>query len=258
VIQYPKISPVILSIGPIQIRWYGMMYLAAFGIAYWMMHRLAARKHTAFSGERIADLLLYAALGVVIGGRLGYVLFYNLPYYLENPLEFFALWHGGLSFHGGFLGVLLAGYLFVKRYGLSFYEVADIVIIPVPIGLGLGRVGNFINGELFGRPTHVPWCMVFPQGGAICRHPSQVYEALLEGVVLFVCLWLLNRKTPPPGVLFWSFIGLYGLFRFLVEFTREPDPQLGLIAGPFSMGQMLSFPLAMLGFWMVWRRWRAA
>jgi phosphatidylglycerol:prolipoprotein diacylglycerol transferase len=255
-IPYPNISPVIISLGPIQVRWYGMMYLIGFGVAYWLMRRTAARWATEFGGERIMDFLVYAALGVVIGGRLGYVLFYNPMYYLEHPLEIFALWHGGLSFHGGFLGVILAGYLFVRRHGFSFYEVADLVVIAAPIGVGLGRIGNFINGELFGRPSQVPWCMVFPEGGPVCRHPSQLYEAFLEGLVMFVCLWFLSRRPRPRGVLLWSFVSLYGLFRFLVEFTREPDPQLGLIIGPFSMGQLLSLPMALFGVWMALRRWR--
>ncbi len=175
-----------------------------------------------------------------------------MGYYLDHPLEVFAIWHGGLSFHGGFVGVILAGMFFLRRHGLGFYEVADMVVVPVPIGLGLGRIGNFINGELVGRPTHATWCMVF-SAGDVCRHPSQLYEALLEGGVLFAALWILSRRPRPPGVIFWSFVGLYGLFRFLVEFFRQPDPQLGLILGPFSMGQMLSMPMFLLGAAMVWR-----
>jgi len=253
-IPYPNISPVIVSLGPLQLRWYGTMYLLGFLVGYWFLKRLTARWATGFRGDLILDFLAYAALGIVVGGRLGYVLIYNLPYYLQHPLEVFAVWHGGLSFHGGFVGVALAGWWFVRRHGLRLYEVADPVVIPLPIALGLGRIGNFINGELFGRPTEVPWCMVFPQGGPVCRHPSQLYEAFLEGLVLFLCMWLLGRTPRPPGLVFWGFVGLYGICRFLVEFTRGPDPQLGLILGPLSMGQVLSLPMVILGAWMVWRK----
>jgi phosphatidylglycerol:prolipoprotein diacylglycerol transferase len=255
-IPYPHIPPEIISIGPIRIRWYGMMYLLGFGFGYWLLKRLASRRNTRFKGPLILDFFAYAALGILVGGRLGYILIYNLSYYLSSPLEILAIWHGGLSFHGGFVGVVLAGWWFARRHGLTLYEVADMVVVPLPVALGLGRIGNFINGELFGRPTSVPWCMVFPQGGPACRHPSQLYEAFLEGLVLFVCMWILGRRPRPPGVVFWSFVGLYGLFRFLVEFTREPDPQLGFILGPFSMGQLLSLPMLLLGGWMAWRRWK--
>jgi phosphatidylglycerol:prolipoprotein diacylglycerol transferase len=251
-IPYPDIPPVIFRIGPFQVRWYGMMYLLGFAVGYALLKYLAARRQTPFRGALILDFLTYAALGIVVGGRLGYVLIYNLPYYLAHPLEVFALWHGGLSFHGGFAGVILASTVFLKRHGLNFYDVADLVVVPLPIALGFGRIGNFINGELYGRPTDLPWCMVFPQGGDLCRHPSQLYEALLEGVILFVLMWLIGRKPRSRGVVFWSFVGLYGLFRFIVEFFRAPDPQLGLILGPLSMGQLLSLPMACVGAVMVW------
>jgi phosphatidylglycerol---prolipoprotein diacylglyceryl transferase len=254
VILYPNISPVIVSLGPVQLRWYGTMYLLGFLAAYWFLKRFTAKRSGSFEGERILDFLAYAALGIVVGGRLGYVLLYNIGYYIQHPLEVFALWHGGLSFHGGFIGVALTGWWFARRNGLSLYEIADAVVIPLPIGLGLGRIGNFINGELFGRPTEVPWCMVFPQGGPACRHPSQLYEALLEGVVLFLCMWGLGRTPRPTGVMLWSFVALYGTCRFLVEFTRMPDPQLGLLLGPLTMGQLLSAPMAILGGCMVWRK----
>jgi phosphatidylglycerol:prolipoprotein diacylglycerol transferase len=234
-----------------------MMYLAGFAVGYFILRHLTSRRETAFKRDQIVDFLTYAALGVVVGGRLGYVLFYNLGHYLSHPLDVFALWHGGLSFHGGFVGVILVGAWFARRRGLTFYDIADLVAVPLPIGLGLGRLGNFINGELFGRVTQVPWCMMFPHGGPVCRHPSQLYEAFLEGLVLFLCLWILARKPRPPGFMFWSFAALYGLFRFLVEFTREPDAQLGLIFGFLSMGQLLSLPMALLGGWIVWRKWRS-
>lgn len=256
-IPYPNISPVIFSIGPLQVRWYGMMYLLGFLTCYLIVNHLAARKDSSLRKGVLLDFLVYAALGIVIGGRLGYVIGYNLSYYLDNPLEVFALWHGGLSFHGGFLGVVLAGWLFGKRRGLPFYEIADLVVIPLPIALGLGRVGNFINGELFGRPSRVPWCMVFPRGGPECRHPSQLYEACLEGVLLFVLMWWIGRRPRRAGATFWAFVALYGACRFLVEFTREPDPQLGFVLGPLTMGQMLSLPMAFLGAWAFWRRGRS-
>lgn len=252
-IPYPNISPVIVSVGPLQLRWYGAMYLMGFLIGYLLMRRITARSRGRFKGEMLLDFLAYVALGVVVGGRLGYVLVYNLPYYLEDPLEVLALWKGGLSFHGGFLGVALAGILFARRNKIPFYEIADTAVVPLPIGLGLGRIGNFINGELFGRVTELPWCMVFPLGGPQCRHPSQLYEAFLEGVVLFSLMWKLARVPRRPGTLFWCFVAMYGTVRFLVEFFREPDPQLGLVLGPLSMGQILSLPMALLGAWMLWR-----
>jgi phosphatidylglycerol:prolipoprotein diacylglycerol transferase len=251
-IPYPNISPVIFKLGPIQVRWYGMMYLLGFAAGYFILRRLTSRAGGRFKGPLIADFLAYAAIGIVAGGRIGYVIFYNLSYYLQHPMEVLAVWHGGLSFHGGFVGVIIAGLIFLKRNGLGFYEVADKVVVPVPVGLGLGRIGNFINGELVGRPTDLPWCMVFSPGD-VCRHPSQLYEAVLEGGLLFAVMWTLGRGERPKGVVFWSFVGLYGFLRFLVEFFRQPDPQLGLVLGPFSMGQLLSLPMAVLGGVMVWR-----
>lgn len=252
-IPYPNISPVIFSVGPIQLRWYGTMYLLGFAAGYFLMRRLTRESRGRFRGEILLDFLAYVAAGLVVGGRLGYVLIYNFSYYVQNPLEVFALWKGGLSFHGGFVGVILAGFLFSRRYNVPFYEMADTAVIPLPIGIGLGRIGNFINGELFGRPSEVPWCMVFPNGGPQCRHPSQLYEALLEGAVLFGLMWALGRSRRGTGVPFWTFVAAYGICRFLVEFTREPDPQLGLVAGPFSMGQLLSLPMITLGLVMIWR-----
>jgi phosphatidylglycerol:prolipoprotein diacylglycerol transferase len=251
-IPYPEISPVIFSIGPFQLRWYGTMYLLGFAVGYLVMRKLTGKREGKFKGDVLLDFLGYVALGLVVGGRLGYVLFYNLDYYLQRPWEIVALWKGGLSFHGGFVGVILTGIWFSRRRGIPFYEMADTAIIPLPIGLGLGRIGNFINGELFGRPTQVPWCMVFPNGGPQCRHPSQLYEALLEGLVLFLVMWTVGKRSKQPGVPFWTFVALYGVARFLVEFTREPDPQLGLILGPFSMGQVLSMPMIFLGAAMLW------
>jgi len=181
--------------------------------------------------------------------------FYNPAYFLANLSKVFAVWEGGMSFHGGMLGAILGGAIYCKRFKKSFYEVGDVAMVSVPIGLGLGRLGNFMNGELFGRETDLPWCMIFPTGGDICRHPSQLYQAALEGIVLFLILWTLSkRKDLGRGVIFWSLILCYGFFRFLVEFAREPDAHLGLLLGPFSMGQILSFPMIVLGLAMVWRQ----
>src|SRR5579884_619356 len=250
-IKYPNFDPVFIRIGPLAFRWYGLMYALSFIAGIFVIRTTAIRKRLKITNEEVSDLMLYAAIGVILGGRLGYVIFYNLRFYLENPSKIFAVWEGGMSFHGGLIGVLIAGYLFCKRHGYSFYEVADVAILAVPIGLGLGRIGNFINGELYGRQTDVPWCMVFPQGGDVCRHPSQLYQAGLEGVVLFLILFTLSYRNLPRGVLFWTFFIFYGLFRFVVEFFRQPDPQLGFVLGPFSMGQILSLPMFILGGVMV-------
>ena len=265
-LNYPNIDPNIFKIGPWEIhlmgksfllgplafRWYGMMYLLGFAAAYWVLNRYVRRNPKGgFTQEDISDAVFYGALGVILGGRFGYILFYNLPYYFEDPRRILFVWEGGMSFHGGFLGTLAAMILFSHHKKIPFYKIADIAIIAIPIGLFLGRIGNFINGELYGRATDVPWCMKFPAGGSSCRHPSQLYEALLEGVVLFLFLLYLNRKKFPPGVKFWSFIAGYGFFRFIVEFFREPDSHLGFILGPFSMGQLLSFPMALTGAGMI-------
>ena len=246
-IPYPNIDPVFLRLGPIQFRWYGLMYLLGLTIAYFVIKFRAASQKVSLTKEQIYDLIVYAAVGVFAGGRLGYTLFYNLPYYLDHPAKIVAVWEGGMSFHGGLLGTILAVWLFARRRGFSFYTIADLATPCVPIGLGLGRLGNFINGELYGRPTDVSWCMVFPGGGPECRHPSQLYEAGLEGGLLFVVLWLISRQPTPPGTMCWSLITGYGLCRVIVEFFREPDMHLGFIFGPFSMGQVLSAPMILIG-----------
>jgi len=223
------------------------MYLLGLTIAYFVIKFRAASQKVSLTKEQIYDLIVYAAVGVFAGGRLGYTLFYNLPYYLDHPAKIVAVWEGGMSFHGGLLGTILAVWLFARRRGFSFYTIADLATPCVPIGLGLGRLGNFINGELYGRPTDVSWCMVFPGGGPECRHPSQLYEAGLEGGLLFVVLWLISRQPTPPGTMCWSLITGYGLCRVIVEFFREPDMHLGFIFGPFSMGQVLSAPMILIG-----------
>ncbi len=244
---FPQIDPVIFRVGPLAIRWYGMMYLLGFGAAYKLITHLSRLRNLALSKEGVSDLLFYAVLGVVLGGRLGYVLFYNLPQYLARPLEIFAVWQGGMSFHGGLLGVVVATILFCWRRKLPILLVGDILVTSSTIGLGLGRIGNFINGELWGRTTDLPWGMVFPGGGPLPRHPSQLYEAFLEGLVLFLILYLLHRRNAAEGVPFFSFFIGYGLFRFLVEFVRQPDAQLGFLWGGATMGQLLSLPMILFG-----------
>lgn len=253
---YPTIDPVFLRLGPLEFRWYGLMYIIGFIAAYFIISSVARRRRLPLNKEEAGDYLFAAALGVILGGRLGYIIFYNLAFYLANPLKVFAIWEGGMSFHGGLLGAIAATALFARRKNMGFFEFSDVCVLSGPVGLGLGRIGNFINGELYGRVTDVPWGMVFPGGGPIPRHPSQLYEAFLEGPVLFVLLWILSRKEPPAGVVSWAFIAGYGLFRFVVEFFREPDIQLGFVVQHFSMGQVLSLPMAILGGVMVWWSYR--
>ena len=253
----PHIDPVFLRLGPLEFRWYGLMYIIGFICAYFVILAGVKRKQIGFTRDDVADFVFTAALGVILGGRTGYILFYNLAFYLDHPLKVFAVWEGGMSFHGGLAGGILAGLYFVRKKKVPIFRMADIVAPSIPVGLGLGRFGNFINGELYGRVTDVPWGMVFSAGGNLPRHPSQLYEAILEGPVTYLIVWALGRKVRPDGVIFWSFVALYGLFRFFVEFFREPDQQLGYIFGSFSMGQMLSFPMFLLGMGMVWWTYKA-
>lgn len=245
--MFPDINPVFLKLGPLEFRWYGLMYILGFIAAYFLITGRARKSGDNLSKNDVADLIFALALGVILGGRFGYIVFYNLAYYLQNPLKLFAIWEGGMSFHGGVIGVIVAGVIFSRRRKVSFLRLADLCAQAAPVGLGLGRIGNFINGELFGRQTGVPWGVIFREGGGVPRHPSQLYEAFLEGPVLFVALYLLGRKKKPAGTIFWAFISLYGLFRFIVEFFREPDIQLGFITGSFTMGQVLSLPMFVLG-----------
>ena len=241
-LTFPKISPNIIEIGPFQIRWYGLMYVLGFLASYFLIARQARARRLGLQGAQLQNLIFFLAIGLIIGARLGYILFYqfpNLSDYLKHPLEIIAVWHGGMSFHGGLMGALLGGILFCRLNRLPLWEVGDTVIVTAPIGIGLGRLGNFINGELFGRPGSVPWAMVFPGGGPQPRHPSQLYEAALEGVLLFIILWVIKDRPARPGAMVCIFFGGYGIFRFLAEFFRQPDPQLSLFWGLFSMGQML-------------------
>ncbi|MCX7987854.1 MAG: prolipoprotein diacylglyceryl transferase [Thermodesulfovibrio sp.] len=238
-LPYPNISPEIVKIGPLSIRWYGLMYLIGFICSYLIVRREIKRRGLRVEKDFLENLYFYLILGLLVGARLGYVVFYSLPYYLQHPLEIFAIWHGGMSFHGGLIGVILSAWFFTNKKKFDFFTLTDMLVLTAPIGLGLGRIGNFINGELYGRVTNVPWAMVFPDGGPLPRHPSQLYEAALEGVVLFVILWFLKDKFSKSGLVSSLFLILYGAFRFFVEFFREPDPQIGYILGIFTMGQVL-------------------
>jgi len=234
------INPILVDLGPIKVGWYGLMYVFGFVASYLLVHYQMKRKDFGISKVEVDDLYFYLVIGLMIGARLGYILFYDLKMYLSDPLEMFAFWHGGMSFHGGLIGVLIVGILFSWRNRKSFWKIADLIIVTAPIGLGLGRIGNFINGELYGRVTEVPWGMIFPKGGELPRHPSQLYESCLEGWVLFLILWFLKDKKIPTGGLLALFLMLYGAFRFFVEFFREPDAHLGFVLGPFTTGQVLT------------------
>ncbi|MEM5789711.1 MAG: prolipoprotein diacylglyceryl transferase [Syntrophobacteraceae bacterium] len=240
-IPYPKIDPDLLVLGPIRIRWYGVMYVLGFISAYFLIQRQKRAKEIGLVGTVAQDLIFYLAIGLIIGARLGYILFYeynDLGSYIKNPLELVATWHGGMSFHGGLIGSVLAGWIFCKRRKIPFAALADCTIVTAPIGLGLGRIGNFINGELLGLPSNLPWAMIFPAGGPIPRHPTQLYEALAEGLLLFVILWTLRKKPFADGMMVVFFLLFYGIFRFIIEFFKEPDPQLGYLLS-MTMGQIL-------------------
>ena len=246
-LNFPAIDPVIVQIGPLALRWYGLMYMLGFVAAYLLIVHLSRLRGIGLSREGAADLMFYCVMGVIVGGRLGYVVFYNPLHFLSHPLEIFAVWEGGMSFHGGLLGVIAASVWGVHKKNLPLWLTGDILVMAAAPGLGFGRFGNFINGELWGRVTEVPWGMVFPGAGPLPRHPSQLYQAFLEGVLLSVILYVLHRRQVKPGVVFFSFFALYGLFRFVVEFFREPDAHLGLLWGGATMGQLLSLPMMVLG-----------
>jgi phosphatidylglycerol:prolipoprotein diacylglycerol transferase len=262
VIPFPEIDPVAFSIGPLAIRWYALAYVLGLLLA------VAYAKHLVRRGDlwepagppvtpqQLDDFLLWATLGVVLGGRLGYVLFYNLPHYLAHPLAILEVWHGGMSFHGGFLGVIVAAWVFGRRQGIGLDRLLDLAATGVPIGLGLGRLANFVNGELYGRATTMSWAMVFPNGGPEPRHPSQLYEALLEGLVLFVVIKIATDRyhaLARPGLVAGIFALGYGVSRFFVEFFREPDAQLGPVLGFLTAGMLLSLPLVGVGIWLILR-----
>lgn len=250
---YPHINPIALQLGPLAIHWYGLMYMAGFLTFLWLgRKRIVTLNYTQITNKTLDDLLFYGVLGVILGGRLGEVLFYNPGYYLSNPLKILAVWEGGMSFHGGFLGVLVAMAVFAYQQKLRWLELMDFIAPLVPPGLAFGRLGNFINGELWGRPTDVPWGMVFSHVDNLPRHPSQLYEFALEGVLLFILLWFYARKPRPTGAVSGLFLIGYGSFRFLGEFTRNPDDGIfGLMTFGISMGQWLSVPMVVTGVLMM-------
>ncbi len=247
-IPYPKINPIIFSVGPIHVRWYGVMYVLGFIASYFLIQKQERSKQVGLVGATAQDLVFYLAIGVIAGGRLGYILFYqylNFGYYFHHPLQIIATWNGGMSFHGGLIGCTIAALLFSRRKKIPLAVLADSAIVTAPIGLGLGRIGNFINGELLGLPSHVPWAMVFPNapawaGGAVPRHPSQLYEALGEGLLLFIILWQLRKRHFKDGMMVAFFLLFYAVIRFIIEFFKEPDPPpLGYVYHFLTMGQVL-------------------
>jgi len=256
---HPQFSPIALQIGPVAIHWYGITYLVAFTLFLWLARRRAAQPQFASVGwkpQDVEDLLFYGVLGVVLGGRLGYVLFYKPEYYAAHPLEVFAVWKGGMAFHGGLLGVIAAMAWFARSRGRDFLNVMDLIAPCVPTGLACGRLGNFINGELWGRAADpsLPWAMVFPQSGSdLPRHPSPLYQFALEGMLLFVLLWVYAKKPRGAGQVAGAFLFGYGILRFVAEFFREPDDFLGLLALGMSMGQWLCVPMVLLGAGLWWR-----
>jgi phosphatidylglycerol:prolipoprotein diacylglycerol transferase len=251
-IRYPDIDPVVFSLGAFSVHWYGLMYLFGF-LAGWKLGKIrAARKGSGWTPAMVDDFVTWVMLGVILGARLGFVLFYDFLYYLRAPLEIFSIWNGGMSFHGGLLGVLVAVWLFARRHGLRFLAVADFVAPLIPPGLFFGRIGNFINAELWGRPTDAAWGMIFPGAGALPRHPSQLYEAGLEGLALFAVLWIFSSRPRPVGQVSGLFAVWYAVCRFLVEFVRQPDAHIGYLAfGWLTMGQLLCLPLLLAGLWLL-------
>jgi phosphatidylglycerol:prolipoprotein diacylglycerol transferase len=259
-LPYPEIDPIIFQIGPLALRWYALAYVAGLVLGWRYMLRINARA-SLMSAETVDDFLVWCTLGVILGGRLGYVLFYNLPYYAENPLQALMVWQGGMSFHGGVLGVAVAEILFARRRGIALLNLTDLVACAAPVGLFFGRFANFINGELFGRASDVPWAMVFPHGGPAPRHPSQLYEAALEGAVLFLLLYWLIRKfgaLARPGLSTGVFLVGYALSRMFVELFRQPDAHIGTLTAGSTMGQWLSLPMILGGIFLIWYAMRSS
>lgn len=259
-VTYPNIDPVAFHIGPLSVHWYGLMYLLGFlGAWGFIAYRVKKQPARGFTVEQVTDILFYAALGVIVGGRLGYMLFYDWPNFIAAPQTFFKVWQGGMSFHGGLLGVIIALWIYSCKINKNLIDIADLIAPAVPIGLATGRIGNFINGELWGKISDVPWAMIFPTGGPYPRHPSQLYEFFLEGVLLFLILWWFSRKPRPRGAVSALFLIGYGCFRFIIEFFRVPDVQIGYLAfGWVTEGQLLSLPMILIGIIiLVFSYWRA-
>lgn len=259
-ISHPNIDPVAINLGPLAVHWYGIMYVVGF-LAFLFLGKIRARrKGSPVTPEQVDDIMFYGALGVVLGGRIGYVLFYSFDSFLQNPIMLFQTTQGGMSFHGGLIGVLLAAWLLARKYNLRFLQIGDFIAPMVPVGLGAGRLANFLNQELWGKPTDVPWGVIFPNSGdGIVRHPSQLYEAFLEGFVLFWVLWLYSKKPRPFARISGLFLFLYGLFRAFVEFYRLPDEHIGYLAfGWLTKGQLLSLPMIIIGLILIAISFRAS
>lgn len=261
-LTFPQIDPVLIHLGPLSIRWYAVAYVAGVFGGWWLLKKFNTRKNgEALLAEKpLDDIIVYSILGIILGGRIGYVLFYNLPLYLDHPLEALKVWQGGMSFHGGLLGMIGAMILFARRYKISFLELMDRCAIVAPIGIFFGRLANFINGELWGRTTDVPWAMIFPTGGELPRHPSQLYEAATEGLLLFLILFTLALRTKildKIGALSGLFLIGYALARTFCEQFREPDAQIGFLFGHLTMGQLLSAPLLLGGAYLLWASCRS-
>ncbi len=252
---HPQINPIALSLGSLNIHWYGLMYFLAFlSFIHLGKKQIFSKPWFNLNEKMLDDTFFYGALGVILGGRLGYVLFYQPLYYFTHPYEIFALWQGGMSFHGGLIGVLIGVYWVTTKYKASWLQTMDFIAPLIPLGLFFGRVGNFINQELWGRPTDLPWGMIFPIIDKIPRHPSQIYEALFEGIILFIILWIYSSSKRQIGKVSGLFLLLYGFFRFFIEFTRAPDQFLGFIFLKFTMGQILCIPMIIIGLWFLYRK----
>lgn len=253
-IEFPNISPIIFSVGPLDIRWYSMAYLFGILAGWWLINRYIDKYKYNLPRNTIEDLIFYITLGIIVGGRLGYVLVYGTAAFWHNPLLVFAIWEGGMSFHGGVAGVIAAIWLFARKVHYPFLGITDLVVLVVPIGVFFGRIANFINDELWGRVTDVPWAVKFPNGGHLPRHPSQLYEALFEGLLMFILLnslWRLKWVREHTGFVSALFVLLYGVFRIFMEQFREPDVQMGYYFGHYTMGQLLSVPLVIVGVWVL-------
>jgi phosphatidylglycerol:prolipoprotein diacylglycerol transferase len=253
-LTFHTIDPVAIAIGPLKIHWYGLMYAVAFASAWLLASWRARQPNSGWTSEQVSDVVFVSAIGVILGGRIGYILFYNFSALLENPLVLFRIWEGGMSFHGGLLGVLLALFFYARKTHRTFFQVGDFIAPLVPLGIAAGRIGNFINGELLGRVTDVPWGMVYPRGGDLPRHPSELYEFLLEGIILFIIVWFYSAKPKPRMAVSGLFLLGYGILRSIAEFFREPDAHLGFLAFDWlTMGQLLSLPMIIIGAFLLWR-----
>jgi phosphatidylglycerol---prolipoprotein diacylglyceryl transferase len=259
VIAFPNIDPVAIDLGVLKIHWYGITYVIGILMAWVLLNNRGSLEFWNVNNEQVSDLIFYSMVGIIAGGRLGSVFFYNFSYYIQHPIEIFYIQQGGMSFHGGLLGVFVAVWFFTRKYNFSYFKILDFIAPVVPIGLGFGRIGNFINGELWGSPSDLPWAMIFPDpaAGGVARHPSQLYEAILEGLVLFIILWWFSSSPKPVKAISGLFLIGYGVFRFMVEFVRIPDQHIGYLAFDWlTMGQLLSLPMIILGMILIYIAYR--